>query len=153
MDPDRELDRAAEEPMAAALAALSIWATAAGALWLHAFLGIPGAYLGQGYPLYPGIKVTLTDLALTSLGATLPILLVAALARRFALRWLALPPIVLLWLLAATFVIQPFSIDFGTTWAATEPLTELFLHPIHTPVALVLIVAAAVRTLAPRKAT
>ncbi|MDP3196336.1 hypothetical protein [Tabrizicola sp.] len=60
----------------------ALWATAAGTLWVHALLGIPGDYLGQGFPLYPGLKVTLGDLALTAVLATLPIPLAAALARR-----------------------------------------------------------------------
>jgi hypothetical protein len=119
-----------------------LWATAAGTLLLHALLGIPGDYLGQGFPLYPGLPVTVTELALTALGATLPIPLVAALARRLPLRWLGLPPILLLWFWAAMVMIEPFTIDFGTTWAGTEPLRALFLHPVHTPVALLVLLGA-----------
>ena len=129
----------------------ALWITAAGTLWLHALLGIPGDYLGQGFPLYPGIKVTLTELGLTALGATLPIPLLCALAYRLGLGRLALPLPVLLWLWAAMVMIQPFTIDFGTTWLWSEPLRELFLHPLHTPVALALTGAVAAWTLAPRR--
>lgn len=129
----------------------ALWVTAAGTLWVHALLGIPGNYLGQGFPLYPGIKVTLAGLALTALLATLPIPFVAALSRRLRLRWLALPPLVLLWLLAAGDLIEPFTIDFGTTWTLTEAVIELFLHPLHTPLALALLAAVAAWSLAPPK--
>ena len=130
----------------------AIWATAAGTLWLHALLGIPGDYLGQRFPLYPGIKVTLTELALTALGTTLPIPVLAAVARRLGLRWLALPVLVLLWLLAAMVMIEPFTIDFGNTWLWSEPLRELFLHPLHTPLALGLTTAVAAWALARKPA-
>ncbi len=129
----------------------ALWATAAGTLWLHALLGIPGDTLGQGYPLYPGLKVTLASLAFECAGNTLPIPLFAALASRIRLRWLALPPLVLLWFWAAAFIIQPFTIDYGTTWQWTEPLTELFLHPVHTPAALAAFLAAALWVLLPRR--
>jgi hypothetical protein len=127
-----------------------LWATAAASLLLHALLGIPGDYLGQGFPNSPGIHVTVTELALTALGATLPIPLLAALARRISLRALALPPLALLWLWAAMFMIEPFTIDFGTTWSGTEALRALFLHRVHTPVALLLLTAAAFWALTPR---
>lgn len=130
-----------------------LWAAAAGTLLLHALLGIPSDYLGQGFPLYPGLSVTVTELALTALSATLPIPLVTALARRLHLRWLALPPILLLWLWAAMVMIEPFTIDFGTTWAWTEPLSALFLHPVHTPVALLILLSTAAWTLAPSHGT
>jgi hypothetical protein len=129
----------------------ALWATAAGTLWLHAILGIPGDYLGQGYPLTPGLKVTLTSLALECVGSTLPIPLFAALARQFSLRWPTLPPLALLWLWAAMVMIQPFTIDFGTTWQWTEPLVELFLHPLHTPAALAAVLAVALWALPPRR--
>lgn len=129
----------------------TLWATAAGTLWLHALLGIPGDYLGQGFPLYPGLKVTGTGLALTALSATLPIPLVAAPSRHLRLRWLALPPVVLLWLLATADLIAPFTIDFGTTWTMTDAVIELFLHPLHTPLALALFAAVAAWSLAPPK--
>ena len=118
---------------------------------LHALLGIPGDYLGQGFPNYPGITVTVTELALTALGATLPIPLLAALARRFSVRALAISPLVLLWLWAAMMIIEPFTIDFGTTWSGTEPLRALFLHRIHTPVALLLLTGVAFWALEPRR--
>ncbi|WP_374432440.1 hypothetical protein [Tabrizicola sp.] len=125
---------------------VALWAAAAGTLLLHALLGIPGDYLGQGFPLHPGLTVTVPDLALTALATTLPIPLVAALARRFHLRWLALPPIAFLWLWAAMVMIEPFAVDFGTTWRWSEPLRALFLHPVHTPVALLLLLATATWT-------
>lgn len=128
----------------------TLWLTAAATLWLHALFGIPGDYLGQGFPLYPGIPVTRLELALTALAATLQIPLLAALARRFRLRWLALPPIALLWLWAASVMIQPFVSDFGTTWAGIEPLVELVLHPLHTPLALAMVLAVAWRISAPK---
>ncbi|WP_149587045.1 hypothetical protein [Tabrizicola flagellatus] len=129
----------------------ALWLTAAAALWLHALLGIPGDYLGRGFPLYPGIQVTRTELAVTALAATLPIPLFAALARRFHLRRLVLPPIVLFWLWAASVMIHPFVIDFGTTWSGTEPLRALFLHPLHTPLALLALLAATALTLGPAR--
>lgn len=128
-----------------------LWATAAGTLLLHALMGIPGDYLGQGYPLTPGLPVTVPDLTLTGLGATLPIPLFTALARRFPLRWIALPPIVLLWLCAAAILIEPFASDFGTTWAWTEPLRALFLNPVHMPLALAFVAAVALWSLAAKK--
>lgn len=130
-----------------------LWLTATATLWLHALLGIPGDYLGQGYPLYPGLTVTLTGLAIEAALATLPIALVAALARWLRLRWLALPPLLLLWIGAASGLIEAFTIDFGTTWAPIEPLRELFLHPLHTPVALAAVLAVAAWTLAPSRRT
>ncbi|HLQ19940.1 MAG TPA: hypothetical protein VK146_13265, partial [Tabrizicola sp.] len=71
--------------------------------------------------------------------------------RRFQLRWLALPPILLLWVVAAHMMIGPFAIDFGTTWRVTEPVRELFLHPLHTPVALLILLSTAAWTLAPSR--
>ncbi|MDP3196337.1 hypothetical protein [Tabrizicola sp.] len=50
-------------------------------------------------------------------------------------------------------MIQPFTIDFGTTWAGTEPLRALFLHPLHSPLALTLTAVAAAWALAQRRAT
>lgn len=129
----------------------ALWATAAGTLWLHALLGIPGNYLGQGYPVTPGLAVSLTSLALDAGLATLPIPLAATLAHRLHQRWLALPFLLLLWLWAAAQIIRPFTIDFGTTWQGTEPLRDLFLHPLYTPVALALMIAVAALTLSPRR--
>jgi hypothetical protein len=126
----------------------ALWAAAAAVLGLHALVGIPGDYLGLGYPLHPGLKVSLASLAFDSAKATLTIPLVAALARRFRLRWLALPLLVFLWLWSAETLIQPFAIDFGTTWAPTEPLRELFLHPLHTPLALMVLAGVAAWALA-----
>jgi hypothetical protein len=127
----------------------ALWAAAAGTLLVHALLGVPGDYLGQGFPL----TVTVTELALTAVGATLPIPLMAALSRRFRLLWLQLPVAAFLWLWAALFMIQPFAIDFGTTWRWTEPLRALFLHPVHTPLALLILLAATAWTLAPMRRT
>ena len=131
---------------------VALWVSAALALWVHALLGIPGDYLGRGFPLYPGLRVTRGDLALTALGATVPIPLAAALARHFHLRWLALPPLFLLWLWAAHMMISPFVSDFGTTWRMTEPLRDLFVHPLHTPLALALLAVVAAWSLARPKA-
>lgn len=128
-----------------------LWATASLTLWVHALLGIPGDYLGQGFPVYPGLKVTLLELALTALGATLPIPLIAALARRFRVGLLAIPALILLWFWAAMFMIEPFTIDFGTTWSGTEAVRALFLHWLHTPVALALVAAAAFWALSHRR--
>lgn len=128
-----------------------LWATAAGTLWAHALLGIPGTYLGQGYPLYPGLTFTLGGLGLDAAAASLPVPVVAAFARRFRLRWLSIPLLVFLWLWAAAVLIQPFAIDFGTTWARTDLLRELVFHPVRTPVALAALIAVALWTLAPRR--
>ena len=131
---------------------IALWTSAATALLVHALLGIPGDYLGQGYPQYPGLTVTVLELGLMALAATLPIPLVAATAHWVGLRWLALPPVILLWLWAASVMIQPFAIDFGTTWRGTEALRELFLHRVHTPLALLTLIAVSAWTLAPRRA-
>ena len=131
--------------MAPALTAILIWVVAALTLWLHALLGITGNYLGQGYPITPGLKVTFSSLTIDAALATLPILGAAALSCRFRLRWLALPILALLWLLSLATLIDPFKIDFGTTWSGAEPLIELALHPWHTPLALILLLAAAWR--------
>ncbi|MFP5479516.1 MAG: hypothetical protein ACLGIE_07485 [Alphaproteobacteria bacterium] len=64
------------------------------------------------------------------------------------LGWLAVPPLVFLWLLAVGSMIEPFTIDFGTTWTLTEAVRELFLHPLHTPLALALTAAVAAWSLA-----
>lgn len=128
-----------------------LWLTSAGTLWLHALAGIPGDYLGQGYPLYPVLMVNKVSLAWDAGLATLPIILAAALARRVRLRWLALPVIALLWLWAAATLIHPFSIDFGTTWTGTEALAELFLDPLYTPLALALLLTVAALSLPARK--
>ena len=130
-----------------------LWLTGAGTLWLHLRVGVPGDYLGQGYPLSPGLTVTPLSLARDAGLATLPIALAAALARRLRQRWLALPVIALLWLWAAMQLIHPFTIDFGTTWSGTETLVELFLHPLHTPLALTLVLSVAAWSLVPGKAT
>lgn len=133
--------------MAAALTALAIWAVAALTLWLHSLLGIPGDYLGQGYPISPGLKVTFASLSFDATLAALPIPCAAALAYRFRLRWLALPVLALLWLIALAIMIDPFKIDFGTTWSGAEALIELALDPWHSPLALGLFLAAALRFL------
>lgn len=140
--------------MAAALAVLAVWAVAAAALWLHVMAGIPGDYIGQGYLLYPGLKVTAGRLAADALVATLPAALAAGLARwrRIrAVRPLALPVLGLLWLGAADTMVQPFTIDFGTTWSGTEPLRALFLHPVHTPLALAALMVAGSLAVSPRR--
>lgn len=140
--------------MAAALAVLGVWAVAAAALWLHVMAGIPGDYIGQGYPLYPGLKVSAAGLAVEAAVATLPVALVAGLARWRRIRavWpLALPVLGLLWLGAADTMVQPFTIDFGTTWSGTEPLRALFLHPVHTPLALAAVMAAGCLAVIPRR--
>jgi hypothetical protein len=130
-----------------------LWLVAAGALWLHALVGIPGDYLGQGYPLTPGLKVSAFSVAIDAGLATLPLALTSAIARLVRHRWLALPVIALLWLWAATMLINPFTIDFGTTWTGTEVLVELFLHPLHTPLALALVLSVTAWSLVPGKAT
>ena len=119
-----------------------LWAVAAGTLWLHALLGIPGRYLGQGYPLYPGLKVTYASLAMETAVFTLPVLLVAALGRWLGARVLVIPVVWALCFLAADVLIGSFVIDFGTTWGPNEALRELFLHPIHTPLALLVLTLA-----------
>lgn len=150
--------------MAAALArALALWTVAAGTLWAHALAGIPGDYLGQGYPVHPGLRVTPGSLALDAALATILVglfgVLAAVLARRRG-RWLtvwqtvwwmvALPVVAFLWLRAAEAMIFPFTIDFGTTWTLFAPLRALVLHPVHTPLALGVVLAAAWALLAPR---
>lgn len=140
--------------MAAVVRGLGLWALAALALFLHALEGIPGDYLGQGYPLTPGLMVTGPGLLRDAALATLPIAPVAALAAWAGTRWrglplLALPVVALLWLFAAATVIAPFAVDFGNTWSGIEPLAELFLHPVLTPLALVSLLAATVFLLRP----
>jgi hypothetical protein len=130
-----------------------LWLTSAGTLRLHAYIGILGDHLGQGYPLYPGLTVSKLSLANDAGLATLPIALAATMVRRFRQRWLALPVISLLWLWAAAMLIQPFTIDFDTTWTGTEVLVELFLHPLHTPLALALVLSVTAWSLVPGKAT
>jgi hypothetical protein len=137
--------------VAAAVTGVAAWALATASLWLHALAGVPGDYLGQGYPLYPGLPVTLATLARDAALATLPVLPVVALARRFRLRLAVLPVVAGLWLAAASTLIWPFVIDFGTTWAGTEPLRELVLHPVHTPLALGILLALTLALLTPRR--
>jgi hypothetical protein len=142
--------------MAAAVArALALWAVAAVALWLHALAGVPGDYLRQGYPVYPGFRVTRFNLAIDAGLATLPILLFGVLAAVLVARWnvwrlVALPVVALLWLRGADGMIFPFTIDFGTTWGPFEALRALFLHPLHTPLALAVLMAATYALMAPR---
>jgi hypothetical protein len=129
---------------------LALWAAASAALWLHALLGIPGDYLGQGYPLLPGLKVSLASLARDVGLETLPLLPAGLVAQWLGLRWLALPVLALLWLMSAAMLIDPFTIDFGTTWTGIDALVELFVHPVLTPLALAALLAVATWSLAPR---
>lgn len=122
--------------MATSARLAALWLLAALTLWLHGLMGIPGDYLGQGYPLYPGLRVSAANLALDALLTSILIPVAGGIARFFALRLWALPILALLWLWAGSAMIQPFTIDFGTTWSGTEPLRTLFLHPLHTPIAL-----------------
>ena len=125
--------------MAAIVTVLGLWAVAGATLLLHALLGIPGTYLGQGYPLTRGLTVTYASLAIEAAIGTLPCLIVAALSVWLRLRWLALPLLAAAWLWGLAFHIDPFKIAFGTTWALTEPLIGLALHPVHTPLALAVV--------------
>lgn len=107
-------------------------------------LGIPGEYLGQGYPLYPGLTVTGLSLARDSVLATAPIPVLVGLVRWRAghlpvIRLAAVALAALLWFWAAAMLIDAFAIDFGTTWSGTEALRALFLHRLHTPFALALV--------------
>lgn len=133
--------------MAAALKLVTLWGVAAAALLLHGLAGIPGDYLGQGYPITPGLRVTLASLTLDAALATLPLLAAATLAYGMRLRWLALPVLAPLWLWGVAALIDAFKIDFGTTWSTFEPLIELALHPVYTPLALAAVLLAAVALL------
>ncbi len=112
--------------------------------------GIPGDYLGQGYPLFPGLTVSVASLALDAALATLAVLPLAALSLWRGWRLRALPVLAGLWLWGGAMVIYPFVIDFGTTWQGTEALRALFLHPVRTPLALAALMAAGYGLLAPR---
>ena len=131
-----------------------LWVAAAGTLWVHMLLGIPGDYLGQRYPLYAafytGLIVSPFSLAVESLVGTLPVLLLAAFGLWLRLQIVLIPVIWALWLFAASAVIWSFAIDFGTTWLPLEPLRALFLHPIHTPAAFAILALATWWALTPR---
>ena len=129
--------------MAAAVRLIALWVVAAAALLCHALIGIPGSYIEQGYPITPGLTVTYASLAIEAAFATLPFLVAAALSVWLRLRWLALPLLALVWLWGLAIHIDPFKIDFGTTWAPTEPLIGLALHRVHTPLALAVVLLAA----------
>lgn len=128
--------------MAAAIAGLALWLVAGVTLWLHMLTGVPGDYLGQGYPLYPGLRVTPANLWLDAALAAIPIAPVAALARWRHWRLAGIVAVGLLWLWAASVVVHPFTIDFGTTWSGTEAFWALFFHPVHTPLALLVMLGA-----------
>jgi hypothetical protein len=140
--------------MATALGLLALWALATAMLLAHALIGIPGDYLGEGYPMFPSLTVSHLSLLRDSALATSPIpvatLLMLWPSRRFHLaRFMLLSLVALLWLSAADQLIWLFVIDFGTTWAGFEPLLELILHPVLTPLALALMLALAWRVSAP----
>ncbi|MCL7463983.1 hypothetical protein [Phaeovulum sp. NW3] len=126
--------------MARIVIAPGLWAFAALLLWLHLLAGIPGDYLGQGYPLYPGLKVSAASLGLEAGLNTAPVFVAAVLGRW--LRLWVLPLVAAAWLAALDSTIQPFTIDFGTTWLRGEALLELAFDPLHTPLALAALMAA-----------
>ncbi len=119
-------------------------------LLAHALIGIPGGYLGAGYPLHPGLTVSHLSLLRDSALATSPIpvatLVMLWPSWRYRLaRFMLLSLVALLWLWAADQLIWLFVIDLGTTWARFEPLLELTLHPVLTPLALAPVLALAWR--------
>ena len=120
--------------------AAGLWALAGLLVWLHMLAGIPGAYLGQGYPLYPGLTVSLSALFVEAGLNTAPVFAFALLGR--GLRLLGVPLVALIWTLALDSTIMPFTIDFGTTWQPFAALRELAFHPLHTPLALAALLAA-----------
>lgn len=120
--------------------AAGLWALAGLLVWLHMLAGIPGAYLGQGYPLYPGLTVSLSSLFIEAALNTAPVFALALLGRW--LRLLGVPLVALIWTLALDSTIMPFTIDFGTTWQPFEALRELAFHPLHTPLVLAALLAA-----------
>ena len=139
--------------MAAPLGSLALWVVAALVLWLHTLAGIAGQYIGQGYPVYPALKVSAASLAFDAVATTVPVALAAAFARWRRIRafWpLSVTLIGLLWLWAGNEMVFAFTIDFGTTWRGTEAFCALFLHPVHTPLALAALAFASYRLIAPR---
>lgn len=120
--------------------AAGLWALAGLLVWLHMLAGIPGAYLGQGYPLYPGLTVSLSALFVEAGLNTAPVFAFALLGR--GLRLLGVPLVALIWTLALDRTIMPFTIDFGTTWQPFGALREQAFHPLHTPLALAALLAA-----------
>lgn len=138
--------------MASALGALALWVCAAVALFAHQMLGIPGGYIarGDGLPEAPTVALTMSALAMRVALATLPVFPVAYVALRIGWRLFGTLAVVALWILAAEMETSGYAGDFGTTWARFEPLWELFLHPLHTPVALAALGLAAYVLLAPR---
>lgn len=83
---------------------------------------------------------------------TRPVLLVAALGKWLGWCLLVLPMIWVLWFLAANVLIGSFVIDFATTQGPNEALRALFLHPLHTPTALLVLTLASWWALTPRPA-
>lgn len=136
--------------MAPALGAGALWGCAAVILFAHQMLGIPGGYIarGDGLPEAPTIPLTVSTLAIRVALATLPIFPMGYLALRFGWVLFGTLAVVALWLLAAEMETSGYAGDFGTTWARFEPLRELFLHPLHTPVALAVLGLAAYALLA-----
>ena len=120
--------------------AAGLWAFAGLLLWLHMLGGIPGAYPGQGYPLYPGLTVSLSALCVEAGLNTAPVFALALLGRW--LRLLGVPLVALICTLALDSTIMPFTINFGTTWQPVKTLRELAFHPLHTPLALAALLAA-----------
>lgn len=109
----------------AAAAGGCAWCLAFAGIWLHIRLGLGGTYLGQGYPMWPGLKVREAGLVLDSALATLPVLPLVALPVLLG-RVAALPGFALGWYVAAEAVVAPYVIDFGTTWASGEAFRALF---------------------------
>lgn len=111
---------------------LSLWVAA-----LH-ILGNGWSYLGQGYPLYPRLKVSQASLLLDAALQAAPIAIVAAVLAAVLPRSGWLTP-----LLGALFIVgygigldgiaYLFSIDFGTTWAPGEAARALMTDPLWTP--------------------
>ena len=132
-----------------AFALALVFGTLSLSLWIAALgiLGINRGYLGQGYPLHPGLKVSPASLLLDATLQAAPVALIAALvaAALSRLRWFPL-------LLGALFVIgygtgiegiaYLFSIDFGTTWALGEAGRALMTDPFWTPLTLLAGLAA-----------
>ena len=125
--------------------AAGLWAFAGLLLWLHMLGGIPGAYPGQGYPLYPGLTVSLSSLFIEAALNTAPVFALALLGRW--LRFLGAPLVALICTLALDSTIMPFTVDFGTTWLPVKTLREQAFHPLHTPLALAALLAASLLAL------
>ena len=130
----------------AALAALSVTAGAGVTLWAHLMLGFGADLLGQPQALAPSFINSPASYALLvglHVALLFPVLWIGAvLSGPWPIRALNLLLLAGGWYWVADQIAFQFAADFGATWLAGEPFTELFYDPVLTPAFVILALAA-----------